>query len=48
MKGYKKLNKKKIILKKTDMLSKQIFSLPMYPELPNKDIENVINILKKY
>ena len=48
MKGYKNLNKKKIILKNTDKLSKQIFSLPMYPELSNKHLESVINILKKY
>ena len=48
MKGYKNLNKKKIILKNTDKLSKQIFSLPMYPELSNKHLESVIDILKKY
>ena len=48
MKGYKNLNKKKIILKNTNKLSKQIFSLPMYPELSNKHLESVIDVLKKY
>tara|TARA_B110000444_G_C18773759_1_gene563917 strand:+ start:42 stop:1145 length:1104 start_codon:yes stop_codon:yes gene_type:complete len=48
MKGYRHFNKKKIILKNTDKLSKQIFSLPMYPELPNEHLENVIKVLKKY
>ena len=48
MKGYKNLNKKKIILKNTDKLSKEIFSLPMYPELPDRHLESVIKILKKY
>ncbi len=48
MKGYKHLNNKKLNLKNTDKLSKEIFSLPMYPELPNKHLKNVINALKKY
>ena len=48
MRGYKGLNKKKIILKNTDKLSKEIFSLPMYPELPDKHLESVIKNLIKY
>ena len=48
MKGYKNLNKNKIILKNTDKISKQIFSLPMYPELSHEHVEKVIKVLKKY
>jgi len=48
MRAYKDLNKKKITLKNTERISKQIFSLPMYPELSNKNLEKVIKILKKY
>ncbi len=48
MKGYRDLNKKEINLKNTNKLSKEIFSLPMYPELPDKHIESVIKNLKKY
>ena len=48
MKGYKHLNKKNTNLKITDKLSKQIFSLPMYPDLSEAKIEKVINTLNKF
>ena len=48
MKGYRHLNKKKVTLKNTERLSKEIFSLPMYPELSNKNLENVIKVLRNY
>jgi dTDP-3-amino-2,3,6-trideoxy-4-keto-D-glucose/dTDP-3-amino-3,4,6-trideoxy-alpha-D-glucose/dTDP-2,6-dideoxy-D-kanosamine transaminase len=47
MKGYKKLTKN-FNLNITNKMSKQIFSLPMYPELDNKKIEKVIKILKNF
>mgnify|MGYP001409194674 CR=1 FL=1 len=47
MKGYKKLTKS-FNLNITNKMSKQIFSLPMYPELDNKKIDKVIKILKKF
>ena len=48
MKGYRYLNKKNHDLNITDKLSKQIFSLPMYPELSTIKLEKVINILNKF
>lgn len=48
MKGYKEYNNKRYKLKITDNFSKQIFSLPMYPELSNRQIETVIKVLKKF
>ncbi len=48
MKGYKYLNIKGNDLKYTNLLSKQIFSLPMYPELSDSKIERVINIINKF
>ena len=48
MKGYKHLHKKTEKLKITDKLSKQIFSLPMYPELKTKDVEKVIKLINNF
>ena len=47
MRGYRYLNTKNDNLKVTNKLSKQIFSLPMYPELSTIKLEKVINILNK-
>ena len=47
MRGYKYLNIKNDDLKNTNKLSKEIFSLPMYPELSTVKLEKVINILNK-
>ena len=50
MKGYKSIFKGNVLLKKSENKSKGIFSLPLYPELSNKDIlyicKNLKNILK--
>ena len=50
MKGYKTIFKGNVLLKKSENKSKGIFSLPLYPELSNKDIlyicKNLKNILK--
>ena len=48
MKGYKHLNKKKLILNNTNKFAKEIFSLPMYPELSKQNIERVIKVLNNY
>ncbi len=48
MKGYKQYNNRNYALDVTNKYSKQIFSLPMYPELSEKKIERVIKILKKF
>ena len=48
MKGYKYLDTKKNNLKITDKYSKQIFSLPMYPELTQQKLERVINTINKF
>ena len=45
MKAFKYLKSKK--LKKSENLSKGIFSLPLYPELSDKQIFKVVNSLKK-
>ena len=48
MKAYRYLNEKNDNLKITNKLSKQIFSLPMYPELSNLKLEKIINIINKF
>ena len=48
MRGYKHLNIKNNDLKITNKLSKEIFSLPMYPELSTIKLEKVINVLNKF
>ena len=48
MKGYKYLNINQNDLKVTNKLSEEIFSLPMYPELTDKNIEKVIKTLNKF
>ena len=48
MKGYKYLDKKTNELQITNKVSKQIFSLPMYPELSTMKLEKVIDILNKF
>ena len=48
MNGYKHFNEKKNNLKITEKFSKQIFSLPMYPELSIQKLEKVINIINKF
>jgi len=48
MKGYKKFNNKNYSLNVTNKCSKEIFSLPMYPELSNKNVERVIKVLKNF
>ncbi|MDA9171994.1 DegT/DnrJ/EryC1/StrS family aminotransferase [Candidatus Pelagibacter sp.] len=45
MKPYQSLKSKKLI--NTNKISKGIFSLPLYPELPDKYIVKVSNILKE-
>ena len=35
-------------LKITNQMSKQIFSLPMYPELSYKKLERVISVLNRF
>lgn len=48
MKPYKKFNKTNNNLKITEKLSKEIFSLPMYPELSMEKIKKVIDIINKF
>ena len=48
MKGYKYLKAKNNDLKITNKMSKQIFSLPMYPELSYEKLERVISVLNKF
>ena len=48
MKAYKHFNKKNTNLKITEKLSKEIFSLPMYPELSMEKIKKVINTINKF
>ena len=48
MKGYRYLNIKNNDLKITNKLSKEIFSLPMYPELSTIKLEKIINVLNKF
>ena len=48
MKGYRHLNKKNASLNVTEKFSKEIFSLPMYPELNLEKIEKVIKIINNF
>ena len=48
MKGYRHLHNRNEKLKITDKLSKQIFSLPMYPELEMSEVEKVIKIINNF
>ncbi len=48
MRGYKNLFRGIKDLKITEKLSKEIFSLPMYPELNDTKLEKVINIINKF
>lgn len=48
MKAYKHFNKKNDNLKITEKLSKEIFSLPMYPEISMKKIKKVIDTINKF
>ncbi len=48
MKGYKYLKINGNDLQNTNRLSKEIFSLPMYPELSDAKVEQVIKVLNKY
>ena len=48
MKAYKKFNKKNNNLKNTEKLSKEIFSLPMYPELSMEKINKIIDTINKF
>ncbi len=48
MRGYKKMFKNIGDLKVTEKMSKEIFSLPMYPELKISDVEKVINVINKF
>lgn len=45
-KGLKPLNKFK--LPKTEQVSKEVLSLPMYPELTNSQVKYVVNSIKKF
>ena len=48
MKAYKHFNKKNNDLQITEKVSKEIFSLPMYPELSMEKINKVINTINKF
>ena len=48
MKGYKYLGYKKGDLKVTEKLSKEIFSLPMYPELSMKKVKYIVRTINKF
>ena len=48
MKGYTNFIKKRNDLKVTEKLSKEIFSLPIYPELTSEKLEKVIKIINKF
>jgi len=48
MRGYRQFSNKKENLKITNKFSKQIFSLPMYPELSHQKLEKVIKILNNF
>lgn len=48
MRGYKHFNEKKNDLNITDKFSKQIFSLPMYPELSIQKLEKVIKVINNF
>ena len=46
MKVYKKFNSKNNSLKKTNDKSKEIFSLPLYPELTISEVNQISKVLK--
>ena len=48
MKAYQHFNKKNNNLQITERISKEIFSLPMYPELSIEKIKKVINTINKF
>ena len=48
MKGYINFIKKRNDLKVTEKLSKEIFSLPIYPELTSEKLEKVIKVINKF
>jgi aminotransferase EvaB len=48
MRGYKYLNYKKNDLPVTELISKQIFSLPMYPQLTMSQVDKVIKLINHY
>ena len=48
MRGYKYFGYKKGDLKITEKISKQILSLPMYPELSEKKVKKVIRVLNEF
>jgi aminotransferase EvaB len=48
MKGYKYLGYKKNDLPVTEAMSKQIFSLPMYPQLTMSQVDKVIKLINNY
>ena len=48
MKGYKYLGYKKGDLPITEKIIKEIFSLPVYPSLKNKEVKKVINLINKF
>ena len=47
MKAYSKLIKNKINLKNSEKIAKGIFSLPLYPELKEKELNKICKKLKK-
>lgn len=48
MKGYRYLGYKKNDLPITELMSKQIFSLPMYPQLTMRKVDKVIKLINNY
>ncbi len=48
MKGYEYLGYKKNDLPVTELMSKQIFSLPMYPQLTMRQVDKVIKLINSY
>ena len=46
MKGYREIIKSKNNLKNSEKKAKGIFSLPLYPELKNSEIEYICKKLK--
>jgi len=47
MTAYKNLSKHVSKLKNTEKFSREIFSLPVYPELKNSEIVKLSNTIKK-
>ena len=47
MKAFKHLFKNNHNLKKSEIKSKGIFCLPIYPELKNKEVLKICNTIKK-